>query len=685
MGDGVAEMGILWFLLRRIWYCHFLLLFLFCQHAFAGGLSGTLQDSLSRDLALSGTLSPTALSGNTNNYNPTGCSTAFALRIDGGSSNRNLTGLQCADSAPADGRVLMLTNIGTTNTLVLVNQSTSSTTTNRFLLPSDVTLHPNTTITLRYDSSTLRWRLWVPPPPFANIVDVRAYGAKGDGATDDAAAIQAAIDAMPASGGNIHFPAATYCINSTLLIQNKRGLNLTGIRGFGGNLSPNTGSELKWCGAVNGTLLHLNGVARSSFENLSLNGNFLSAGKCLWIENDGLATVGTGNLSFTNMLVHHCQTGIQEGAAGTNQSNNSEVYWYTPEIRNNTIGVNCLSDQGSRWIYYGLQLASNTTGFQTGEGDTNDRCGFAIFGGSGGSNTTTFNLPSLTSAPTEINYFNCEMSSIANAICVKSVPLVSSAGGTALILRNVTMTGSGAGAKGITFEQSISLEVYDSQIGTVPNPLAVEVGNISANVNTEPHRLFVNTIIPAGITKLDTTLPYRIIQISRPTINEANSNVEIFRLDSPTATLYRLDRTGTITTGIWAGTAISAQFQWSGGTSNGNLSGTGVQFFAISGHVGPTGAEGPSQSVVAQANTLSNFTCKLLTAPGAGGSSKQYALVLMKNTSVSAIGACTVVETATTCTGSGTETVVAGDLVDVRATPTSTPAASGATCAVSLN
>lgn len=44
--------------------------------------------------------------------------------------------------------------------------------------------------------------------------DVRAYGATGDGATDDAAAIQLALNA--AAGASVFFPAGTYLIGTTL-------------------------------------------------------------------------------------------------------------------------------------------------------------------------------------------------------------------------------------------------------------------------------------------------------------------------------------------------------------------------------------------------------------------------------------------------------------------------------------
>src|SRR5262252_9133509 len=42
------------------------------------------------------------------------------------------------------------------------------------------------------------------------------YGAKGDGVTDDTAAIQAALNAIPANGGTVYFPTGSYLISSRL-------------------------------------------------------------------------------------------------------------------------------------------------------------------------------------------------------------------------------------------------------------------------------------------------------------------------------------------------------------------------------------------------------------------------------------------------------------------------------------
>lgn len=111
-------------------------------------------ETFSSQLVLSGTLTPTALSGDVNDYSPTGLATALDLRIDPNGATRNITGL----AGGADGRVIILTNISLAWSFVLNSGSTGSTAANRFLLPGDVTVPPNATVALRYDGTSSRWR-----------------------------------------------------------------------------------------------------------------------------------------------------------------------------------------------------------------------------------------------------------------------------------------------------------------------------------------------------------------------------------------------------------------------------------------------------------------------------------------------------------------------------------------------
>jgi hypothetical protein len=102
----------------------------------------------------SGALTPTTLAADQNDYNPANLSLAAILRINGGAADRNITGL----AGGASGRVIVVENIGTTNNLILKNQSASSSSANRFLFPADVTIAPNDAITLWYDGTSNFWR-----------------------------------------------------------------------------------------------------------------------------------------------------------------------------------------------------------------------------------------------------------------------------------------------------------------------------------------------------------------------------------------------------------------------------------------------------------------------------------------------------------------------------------------------
>lgn len=101
---------------------------------------------------LTGELTPAQLTGNADNYNPTGLAGASVLRMSTNAS-RNLTGIQ----GGAAGRIMLLGNVGSNN-LVLVHDATS-TAANRFSLPgaANLTLLPGEWTMLRYDSTLSRW------------------------------------------------------------------------------------------------------------------------------------------------------------------------------------------------------------------------------------------------------------------------------------------------------------------------------------------------------------------------------------------------------------------------------------------------------------------------------------------------------------------------------------------------
>lgn len=116
------------------------------------GIPAGVTNTLEGGVTYVSILTPAQLTANTDNYAPTGGSSAHTLRID---SNGviDLTGLSLSQ---VDGRELNLVNVGANN-IVLKNDVTS-TAANRFLFGADFTLLPEGMVRLNYDGTSSRWR-----------------------------------------------------------------------------------------------------------------------------------------------------------------------------------------------------------------------------------------------------------------------------------------------------------------------------------------------------------------------------------------------------------------------------------------------------------------------------------------------------------------------------------------------
>ena len=95
---------------------------------------------------------------------------------------------------------------------------------------------------------------------------VTACGAKGDGKTDDTAAIQKCLSNMT-SGSVLHFPPGTYRITETLIIGCQNMTNPSGQCGIvaGQFYGHGAATIFEWDGAVNGTMFWSHGVTMSRY------------------------------------------------------------------------------------------------------------------------------------------------------------------------------------------------------------------------------------------------------------------------------------------------------------------------------------------------------------------------------------------------------------------------------------
>lgn len=76
---------------------------------------------------------------------------------------------------------------------------------------------------LRYDGSNKLWGAATLSTSGSGLdwVSVKDHGAIGDGTTDDTAAVQAAINSLPAAGGVVYAPTGTYKLTSALTARSK--------------------------------------------------------------------------------------------------------------------------------------------------------------------------------------------------------------------------------------------------------------------------------------------------------------------------------------------------------------------------------------------------------------------------------------------------------------------------------
>lgn len=108
------------------------------------------------------------------------------------------------------------------------------------------------------------------PPSFgARTVDVRRFGALGDGRSDDRRAIQAAIDSLAAAGGGtVTFPAGTYVVSragtSAVAVTLKSGIRLQGA---------GRASVLKLADGSGGHLVDVTREQNCALRSLVLDGN----------------------------------------------------------------------------------------------------------------------------------------------------------------------------------------------------------------------------------------------------------------------------------------------------------------------------------------------------------------------------------------------------------------------------
>lgn len=151
--------------------------------------------------------------------------------------------------------------------------------------------------------------------------DVRAFGAKGDGATDDTTAAQQAENAAAAAGfggATVYWPPGTYCINGGLIITSND------IRNVGASVA---GSYVRVCNSSDITVFHLEGT-RDTIEHLSIDGANLTTTNhaAVW------ADTGAVNAKLYDVLIHYGVYGFLDQSADVVVRDSTIAYSYNSNV-----------------------------------------------------------------------------------------------------------------------------------------------------------------------------------------------------------------------------------------------------------------------------------------------------------------------------------------------------------------
>jgi hypothetical protein len=139
--------------------------------------------------------------------------------------------------------------------------------------------------------------------------DVKAYGAKGDGTTDDTTAIQAAINACGTIGGTVFIPAGYYKLTATLNINTKRGIRISGATESYENPASSLGTTLLWGGGAADDMLYIFNSQHIRVDGICFDGAGNTTVRCILVDSDNVRV--SKRITLEHLDFRRANVGIQ--------------------------------------------------------------------------------------------------------------------------------------------------------------------------------------------------------------------------------------------------------------------------------------------------------------------------------------------------------------------------------------
>ncbi len=136
--------------------------------------------------------------------------------------------------------------------------------------------------------------------PFVNVL---THGAVGNDSTDNAAAITAALAALPANGGTLYFPKGSYRFSSFPSLDGLRSVVIKGDGGLSGGAG--SGSRLIYTGTGSGSVISARSTQGIQFHDIEIRHN---------------------DAAFTGTLLDFSATGTKGSATGRGTDTTSFVF-----------------------------------------------------------------------------------------------------------------------------------------------------------------------------------------------------------------------------------------------------------------------------------------------------------------------------------------------------------------------